>query len=135
MTDLVESSISTHNFVIFFLVVLIVYHYFIVSKSDDYIALAKKLKFTTPLFHSINTFIIYTGAIVSAYAKQFDWTVLLMIGACIFLMVSEIKRYKKMRVILSSEVEKQEEFKLFAKKIYIMQLLTIFGVYVIAKVF
>lgn len=135
MSDLVASSIWTHNMVILSIFVLINYHYYVVSQTKNYIQLAKKLKFTTPLFHAINAFIVYTGVIVSAYARAFDWTVLIMIGASIFLMVSEIKRYKKMRVILSTDIDAQEAFKLFAKKIYIYQMITIVAVFILSKVF
>lgn len=135
MTDLVTSSIWTHNIVIFTIVALINYHFYVVSTATSFISLAKKLRISTPFFHAINAFIIYTGAVVSAYAKNFDWTVLLMIGASIFLMVSEIKRYKKMRVILSSDVKAQEEFKIFAKQIYTYQLLAIVLVFIISKIF
>ena len=135
MTDLVASSIITHNIAIFALLCLILYHFVIVSKTTDFISLAKKLKFTTPIFHSINAFMVYTGAVVSAYVKIFDFTVILMVFASLFLMISEIKRYKKMRVILSNDSKQQDEFKIFAKKIYIFQLIAIFTVYIISKIF
>lgn len=135
MTDLVASSIITHNIAIFALLCLILYHFVIVSKTTDFISLAKKLKFTTPIFHSINAFVVYTGAVVSAYVKIFDFTVILMVFASLFLMISEIKRYKKMRVILSNDSKQQDEFKIFAKKIYIFQLIAIFTVYIISKIF
>ena len=135
MTDLVASSIITHNIAIFALLCLILYHFVIVSKTTDFISLAKKLRFTTPIFHSINAFVVYTGAVVSAYVRIFDFTVILMVFASLFLMISEIKRYKKMRVILSNDSKQQDEFKIFAKKIYIFQLIAIFTVYIISKIF
>ena len=135
MTDLVASSIITHNIAIFALLCLILYHFVIVSKTFDFITLAKKLRFTTPIFHSINAFVVYSGAVVSAYMKIFDFTVVLMMFTSLFLMISEIKRYKKMRVILSNDSKQQDEFKFFAKKIYILQLIAIFAVYIISKIF
>ena len=135
MTDLVASSIITHNIAIFALLCLILYHFVIVSKTTDFISLAKKLRFTTPIFHSINAFVVYSGAVVSAYMKIFDFTVVLMMFTSLFLMISEIKRYKKMRVILSNDSKQQDEFKFFAKKIYILQLIAIFAVYIISKIF
>lgn len=135
MTDLVASSIITHNIAIFALLCLILYHFVIVSKTTDFISLSKKLRFTTPIFHSINAFVVYSGAVVSAYMKIFDFTVVLMMFASLFLMISEIKRYKKMRVILSNDSKQQDEFKFFAKKIYILQLIAIFAVYIISKIF
>lgn len=135
MTDLVASSIITHNIAIFALLCLILYHFVIVSKTTDFISLSKKLRFTTPIFHSINAFVVYSGAVVSAYMKIFDFTVVLMMFTSLFLMISEIKRYKKMRVILSNDSKQQDEFKFFAKKIYILQLIAIFAVYIISKIF
>ena len=135
MTDLVASSIITHNTAIFALLCLIIYHFAVVSKTFDFITLAKKLRFTTPIFHSINAFVVYSGAVVSAYMKIFDFTVVLMMFTSLFLMISEIKRYKKMRVILSNDSKQQDEFKFFAKKIYILQLIAIFAVYIISKIF
>jgi hypothetical protein len=58
-----------------------------------------------------------------------------MIPTTLFLMITEIKRYKKLRVIRLDEKEKQEEFKIFAKKIYTMQIIAIVIMYVVAKIF
>lgn len=135
MTDLVLSSIFIHNVSLFVLVFLIVYHFYVVTKIEHFVVMAKKLKFTTPLFHSINAFTVYTGMVLSAYSRIFDLTTIIMIIASLFLMISEIKRYKKMRVITSSDETAQNEFKIFAKKIYASQLVVIFAIYVISKIF
>jgi hypothetical protein len=73
--------------------------------------------------------------IVSAYTHDVSPTVILMIAATIFVMVTEIKRYKKMRVIKLDQTEKQEEFRAFAKKIAFMQLLALMLTFVISKLF
>lgn len=135
MSDLVASSVLIHNISIFALLALIIYHYYVVSKVESFVQLAKKLKFTTPLFHSINAFTVYTGMVLSAYSKIFDFTTFIMIAASLFLMISEIKRYKKMRVITSADEVSQTEFKIFAKKIYKMQLAMIFIIYAICEIF
>lgn len=135
MSDLVASSVLIHNISIFALLALIIYHYYVVSKVESFVQLAKKLKFTTPLFHSINAFTVYTGMVLSAYSKIFDFTTFIMITASLFLMISEIKRYKKMRVITSADEVSQTEFKIFAKKIYKMQLAMIFIIYAICEIF
>lgn len=135
MSDLVASSVLIHNISIFAILALIIYHYYVVSKVESFVQLAKKLKFTTPLFHSINAFTVYTGMVLSAYSKIFDFTTFIMITASLFLMISEIKRYKKMRVITSADEVSQTEFKIFAKKIYKMQLAMIFIIYAICEIF
>ena len=53
----------------------------------------------TPLYHLTNAIVIYTGMIVAFYAKTFSFTIALMIPCINILLVIEIKRYKKMRVI------------------------------------
>ena len=58
-----------------------------------------------------------------------------MIPASIFLLVIEIKRYKKMRVIKHDQIELQNEFYAYAKKIYIIEISVIIAIYIISKVF
>jgi hypothetical protein len=101
----------------------------------DFIKLAKLLRFMTPLYHLINAMIIYTGVIIWVTMKSFDLTILFMIIGSIFLLVIEIKRYKKMRVITSKNIQGQKEFYSYAKKIYIIELFVIFTIYLISKIF
>jgi hypothetical protein len=51
------------------------------------------------------------------------------------LLVIEIKRYKKMRVIKHDQIELQSEFYAYAKKIYTIEISLIIAVYIISKVF
>ncbi len=101
----------------------------------NFLKLAKRLRFMTPLYHSTNAVIIYTGMIVSAYAKELSLTIILMIIASIFLLVIEIKRYKKMRVIKTDQIQLQEEFVVFARKIYTIEIAVLIFVYIISKIF
>ena len=134
-TNLVSSSISIHIFFIFILVVIILINYYQVQKEQPFMQLAKKLKKITPYFHSVNFIIAYTGFVLSGYTHNFNPIVILMIPTTLFLMISEIKRYKKMRVIKIKDTELQNEFKIFAKKIYVMQLIAIAATYIMAKLF
>ena len=97
--------------------------------------MAKRLKTMTPYFHSVNFIVAYTGIVLAGFTHDINPTVVLMIPISLFLMISEIKRYKKMRVIKLAEVELQEEFKIFAKKIYTMQIIAIVLMYIIANLF
>jgi hypothetical protein len=106
-----------------------------VSKEKEFIVLAKRLKFMTPLYHLTNAIVIYTGTIVAIYVQTFSFTIALMIPASIFLLVIEIKRYKKMRVIKHDQIELQNEFYAYAKKIYTIEISVIIAVYIISKVF
>jgi hypothetical protein len=89
----------------------------------------------TPFFHSINAAAAYTGIIVSAFMHDMSITVIMMITTTIFVMVSEIKRYKKMRVIKTLDIQLQEEFVVFSKKIALMQLAALISTFVISKLF
>lgn len=134
--ELMQSAIDTHVFVIYFFLGIMLFNlYSVISLKGNFIKLAKRLKFMTPLYHLTNAIIIYTGAIVSFYAHHFSFTVALMIPASIFLLVIEIKRYKKMRIIQSKDVELQEEFYKYARKIYTIEIMVLVAVYIISKVF
>lgn len=133
--DFVSTSITWHVYAIVILFLIMINNLFAVLKADDYITLVKKLKIMTPIFHSMNAVVAYTGGIVAAYSHDVSITVALMIATTIFVMVLEIKRYKKMRVIKLAEVEKQAEFVKFAKKIYMMEIGAVMFTYIVSKIF
>lgn len=133
--ELMSEAIVTHVYTIYIFLLIMIFNLYSVVSAKDFIKLAKRLKFMTPLYHLTNAIVMYTGAIVSAYANYFSWTVALMIPASIFLLVIEIKRYKKMRVIKSDDVQLQEEFIVYAKKIYTIEIMVLVAVYIISKVF
>ncbi len=134
-TELISSSTPTHVYAIFALVAIILYNYYTVSTQKEFILMAKTLKKWTPVYHSVNFVVAYMGIVLAAFTHDLSATVVLMIPTTLFLMISEIKRYKKMRVIKLDEKDKQEEFRAFAKKIYTMQLVAIVLMYTIAKLF
>ena len=133
--ELMESAVRTHIYVICFFFLIMLFNLYSVLTQKDFITLAKRLKFMTPLYHLTNAIVIYTGTIVTFYAQSFSFKIALMISTAIFLLVIEIKRYKKMRVIKSDELTLQTDFYAYAKKIYKIELLVLATVFVICKVF
>jgi hypothetical protein len=133
--ELMESAVQTHVYIIYFFLAIMLFNLYSVSTQKEFISLARRLKFMTPLYHLTNAIVIYTGMIVAFYAKTFSFTIALMIPASIFLLVIEIKRYKKMRVIKHDQIELQSEFYAYAKKIYTIEISLIIAVYIISKVF
>jgi hypothetical protein len=131
--QLISSSTWVHVYAVYGLIAIILINYYSVNSIDNFFVLATRLKKLTPYFHSINFIVAYTGAVLAGFTHDLNPTVILMIPTSLFLMISEIKRYKKMRVIKLADVELQEDFKLFAKKIYTMQIIAIVLMYVIAK--
>ncbi len=112
-----------------------IFNFYSVVSVKEFIKLAKRLKFMTPIYHLTNAIVMYTGAIVAAYANTFSFTIGLMIPTSIFLLVIEIKRYKKMRVIKTGDKQLQEEFVVYAKKIYTIEIMVLVAVYIISKIF
>lgn len=133
--ELMQSAIQTHVYVIYFFILIMLFNLYSVLSVKEFLPLAKRLKFMTPLYHMTNAIVIYTGTIVAFYAQAFSFTIALMIPTAIFLLVIEIKRYKKMRVIKHDQIELQDEFRKYAKKIYMIELGVICLVYIISKVF
>ena len=133
--EFTQDAISTHIYALYIFLAIMLFNLYSVLSSKDFISLAKRLKFMTPIYHLANAIVIYTGTIVAFYAHQFSFTIALMIPASIFLLVIEIKRYKKQRVIKVADIKLQEEFYLYAKKIYIIEIAVLLAVYTVSKVF
>lgn len=133
--ELMQSAIDTHVYVIYFFLAIMLFNLYSVTTQKDFLKLAKRLKFQTPLYHLTNAIVIYTGTIVAFYAKTFSITIALMIPASIFLLVIEIKRYKKMRIIKLADKQLQEEFYAYAKKIYTIEIMVLVSIYLTSKVF
>lgn len=133
--ELVGTSVTWHVYAIVILVLIMINNLFTVLKVEDYFTVVKRLKLMTPIYHSMNAVVAYTGGIVAAFSHDLSITVVLMLATTIFIMVLEIKRYKKMRVIKVAEIEKQQEFRVFAKKIYMMEISAVVFTYVVSKIF
>ena len=133
--ELMQSAIDTHVYVIYFFLAIMLFNLYSVLTQKEFIRLAKRLRAMTPIYHVTNAIVIYTGAIVAFYAQVMTITIFLMIPASIFLLVIEIKRYKKMRVIKFEQVELQKEFYAYAKKIYLIEISVLVSIYIISKVF
>ncbi len=133
--DLMQDSIDTHVFFIYLFLSVMLVNFYSVYNINNFVKLAKRLKFLTPLYHTLNAIIIYTGTIVAFYSKTFSFTILIMIAASIAVMVLEIKRFKKMRVIKVADEELQEEFLKFSRKIYLIEIIIIVSTYIISKIF
>ncbi len=133
--EIMQEALTTHIYAIYIFLAIILFNFYSVTTQKNFIKLSKRLKIMTPMYHLSNAVIMYTGAIISAYAKDFNLTVILMLSASIFLLVIEIKRYKKMRVIKSYNIALQEKFIPYAKKIYAIEAIILVFVYIISKVF
>ncbi len=133
--DFVSTSIYTHVFTIYTLLGIMIFNYISLIKLTDFVSIAKRLRFMTPAFHGMNFIAAYTGAIVAAYSHDLSPTVIFMIIATIVIMVLEIKRYKRMRVIRSSDIKEQEEFIVYAKKIYMIEVIVLIFTFVLSKIF
>ena len=133
--ELMQSAIDTHVYTIYFFLAVMLFNLYSVISVKDFMKLAKRLKFMTPLYHLTNAIIMYTGAIVAFYAHAMSFTIFIMIPTSIFLLVIEIKRYKKMRVIKSVDLNLQEEFYKYDKKIYTIEIMVLVSIYIISKAF
>ncbi len=133
--ELMENPILTHVYAIYFFLAIMLLNLFLVRTQKDFVKLAKKLRFMTPMYHLSVAIVMYTGAIVAFYTRYFSLTVALMIATAIFLMVIEIKRHKKMKVIRSTDIELQKEFYAYSTKIYLIETAVLLGVFSIVELF
>lgn len=132
--ELTKLSIDIHIVAILIFMAMIGYFYILVSSNREFIEIRKQLKTFTPYFHILNAAVIYTGLIAMFFTHSFGFFNWLMLSTSILIMVLEIKRYKKLRVIKSTDIELQKEFIKFAKKIYIIDIALIISIAVLIKV-
>jgi len=133
--EVMSNAIVTHVFAVYIFLIIMIFNLYSVLTTKEFIKLARNLKFMTPLYHLANAIIMYTGAIIAMHALVFSITIALMIPTSIFLLVIEIKRYKKMRIIKSRDIQLQDEFRIYAKKIYIIEIMVLVCVFAISKIF
>jgi len=133
--DFISTSITAHIFAIYLLLAIMIFNYFSLLNVVDFVIVANKLKFFTPLFHGLNFTVAYTGATVSAFSHDLSPTVIFMVLSTLLIMILEIKRYKKMRTILSTDTKQQDEFIIYAKRIYTIEIFAVIFTFIIAKIF
>jgi len=133
--DFVATSIYAHIITIYILLAIMVFNYLSLLNVTNFITVAKRLKIMTPAYHGLNFTAAYTGAIVAAYSHDLSPTIVFMILSTILIMVLEIKRYKRMRVIRLADTEVQGDFIIYAKKIYAIEIGAVIFTYVISKIF
>jgi hypothetical protein len=139
MVEMFGVTIKVHLFFILMLLVLIVRNLIILYTESNFIILAKKIRFPTAMLHTLMAVTFFTGILLMSLPYTYNLSVkfnplsIVMIIFTIFIMLAEIKRYKKLRVIESGEIKKQQEFIKFAKTIYILDVILIFSIFFIHK--
>jgi len=63
--ELVGTSVTWHVYAIVILVLIMINNLFTVMKVEDYFTIVKRLKLMTPIYHSMNAVVAYTGGIVA----------------------------------------------------------------------
>ena len=125
-----------HYFFIIAMVGVIARNLFLTYTEKEFIPLAIKLKGIAPFFYGLISAISLAGMVLFVLAQSsFGYSNIFMVIITLVIMILEIKRHKKMRVIKSTDIKRQEEFIQFSKKIYIIDLCLILLSTVIAKIF
>ncbi|OCL88660.1 hypothetical protein AAX26_00346 [Aliarcobacter thereius] len=132
--EIMQNAITVHIYFLYVFLFIMMFNLYSVINRKSFISLAKRLKFMTPIYHLSNAIVIYTGTIVAFYSHMFSLKIAIMIPASIFLLVIEIKRYKKQRVILVSQTELQEEFYKYASKIYMIEITVLILIFMLSRV-
>jgi hypothetical protein len=130
--DIVASSIQTHIILLGLLFLVMLFNLANVYYNKSFVSMAIWLKRMTPLYHGINFAIVYSGALVSAYVHNLAPEIVLMIPTAIVLMVLEIKRFKKQRIIRSTDYEFQKEFRIYAQSIYKKEIIILISISIIS---
>jgi hypothetical protein len=131
--EVINQSISVHFYLVFAMLFMIGMNLYFVITTKPFVVLGRYLKSVTPLFHSINAALAYTGIVAMAFNHDVRWVVVIMIPVTFVIMILEIIRRKKMRTIKSDEINKQKEFVKFARKIYIFDIALLVITFIVSE--
>lgn len=133
---MIASTIDIHFFFIILLFLVPLRNLYVLYTETNFIRLARKIRYLGPGYHILNAVNLFTGVVLMVVMNYYvGYELLLMIPTSIYILVFEIKRYKKIRRITSKDYEEQTEFIAWAKKKYLADALLIAGVSLIAVVF
>lgn len=123
---MLDLSLKIHIVSLLLLALVVVVNFFIVTKTENFILMVRRLRFTAPMYHLLIGSLVFTAMVMMAYGHiGFKSRIIVMIAAALVLFIMEIRNYKRMRIIGSKEIELQERFKRAARKLYLSELLVI----------
>lgn len=127
-----QMTLDIHITLSLLLLLIPFYNLYILHSEKEFIPLARKVRFWTPAYLSLMGAIAFTGFVLSVFLYNFiSIKTVTMIVSLLIMMISEIKKQKRVRQITSKEIEAQNSFILFAKKKYTIDIVLIvlsFGV-------
>lgn len=98
--------------------------YFLVAKEQNFIRYVKRIKKLYLVQTILFAMVVFTGVLMLTVLKFAVWhaDVILMIFLSVGIVVHQILLYKKLRPIRSDEVELQMEYKKWADKVFIAEI-------------
>lgn len=123
MNEMYDLSVSIHLGAVVILVGLIAYNIFLLSSTQEIRQYAYKMRTIIPFSYFMIFTIIFTGAVMMA-AKHLDFTMqnIAMIILSLYIIPSEIKRYKILKRTNPKEHGAFEEYKNIGFKILASEL-------------
>lgn len=124
-------AVNYHIYAVLLLVITITAFYILTQFHVDFNMYKKKIQSLMPIYFFALTATIFTGIIMMAGKHlEFSLTNNAMIFVSLLLIYLEIIRYKKMKI---SPISDARYYVAFAKRIYAIELLTLFAVVYIVR--
>jgi len=135
MDALFKASLHTHELVVFLLIVS-QFYFLRLTKKEPFVDFVKSFKKLFMIQNVLLGMVIFTGLLMLTVLKFAVWNIeiVLMILLAVAIFVHQIIINKRLRPIRSDENELQEEFKRYAKKIYLAEGVVGIVVFILAKV-
>ncbi len=135
MDALFKASLHTHELVVFLLIVS-QFYFLRLMKKEPFVDFVKSFKKLFMVQNVLLGMVVFTGLLMLTVLKFAVWNVeiILMIVLAVAILVHQIIINKRLRPIRSDETELQEEFKRYAKKIYLAEGVVGIVVFILAKV-
>ncbi|RAX58357.1 hypothetical protein CCZ01_02770 [Helicobacter monodelphidis] len=130
-SHIIAEMLFYHHFFSICLLIVPIVALIILFLSQNFPFMIRRIRLLTPMYGFFIATTIFTGIIFSFILQTFNLKIALMILVSIFLIMGEIKRYKKQRVIASYDIDLQKTYRLFAKQKYALDLILLIVTYAI----
>ncbi len=126
MEELLSAAKWTHQLFSGGLLLLAVLNIYFIKKEQLFHALARQIEFLAPQYYLLLAAILFTGLLVwtvEEFVIKAD--VLAMISIWFIILITSIIKYQKYKRVRAKDIEGQKEFKNFAMKKYISDIVLI----------
>ncbi len=113
MNELIDLTLKMHGSFVGILLLTAVFNYFFLDKDFEVKTIKKRVRMILPAYYLILSLILFTGLVLLGavqFTNLYSFVVFSMIAVWIFILVTCIKSYKKMKFLQKEDINSYLRF-------------------------